>query len=251
MIIIKTPDELVQMRESSRMAALVLDRVAQKVAPGVSTAELDDFAREEIGKLGAVSAFFNYRGYPGYICASINDEVVHGIPGTRKIRLGDVVSLDVGVTYGGFVGDTATTVMVGVSDAELIRLVRTGEEALSAAILKAVTGARLGDVCHAIESTAIAAGFSVVRDFVGHGVGRKMHEDPQIPNFGVPGTGPKLKTGMTLAIEPMINMGTSEVDVMPDGWTVRTKDRKPSVHFEHTIAVQEGSAEILTCVKKK
>jgi methionyl aminopeptidase len=230
---------------------MVLNCVAEKVAPGVSTADLDLLAQEEIRRLGGVSAFFGYRGYPGYICVSINDEVVHGIPGSRKIQMGDIVSLDVGVTYGGFVGDTAKTVMVGVTDPEVIRLVRTGEEALAAAISKAVAGARLGDVCHAIESVAVAAGFSVVRDYVGHGVGRKMHEDPQIPNFGVPGKGPKLKKGMTLAIEPMINMGTSEVVTMPDGWTVRTRDGRPSVHVEHTIAVQEGAAEILTCVKKK
>jgi methionyl aminopeptidase len=252
MIIIKTPDDLAHMRVSGQMAAEVLDAVARKVGPGVTTDELNVFAAESIGRLGGKSAFFGYRGYPGHICVSVNEEVVHGIPGSRRIQIGDVVSLDVGVVYDGFVGDTATTVMVGVKDPEVIRLVNTGQRALEAAIAKAVAGGRLSDVSHAIETTATDAGYSVVRDFVGHGVGRSMHEDPQIPNFGVPGRGPKLKPGMTLALEPMINMGVFEVDVMADGWTVLTRDRLPSVHFEHTVAVrEEGSAEVLTCMKRK
>jgi methionyl aminopeptidase len=205
-----------------------------------------------IDTLGGKSAFFGYRGYPGQICVSVNDEVVHGIPGARRIQIGDVVSLDVGVVYEGFVGDTAKTVMVGVNDPEVIRLVNTGQKALDVAIARAVAGARLSDVSHAIETVATDAGYSVVRDFVGHGVGRNMHEDPQIPNYGVPGRGPKLKPGMTLAFEPMINMGVFEVDVMADGWTVLTRDRLPSVHFEHTVAVrEEGPAEVLTCTKRK
>jgi len=252
MIIIKSPDDLAHMRVSGQMAAEVLDAVARKVGPGVTTGELNIFASELIGALGGKSAFFGYRGYPGHICVSVNDEVVHGIPGHRRIQIGDVVSLDVGVVYDGFVGDTATTVMVGVNDPEVIRLVNTGQKALDVAIAKAVAGARLSDVSHAIEAVATDAGYSVVRDFVGHGVGRSMHEDPQIPNYGVPGRGPKLKSGMTLALEPMINMGTFEVDVMADGWTVLTRDRLPSVHFEHTVAVrEEGLAEVLTCMKRK
>ena len=252
MIIIKTPDDLACMRVSGQMAADVLDTVARKVGPGVTTGELDMFAAELIGRLGGKSAFFGYRGYPGHICVSVNEEVVHGIPGSRRIQIGDVVSLDVGVVYDGFVGDTATTIMVGVNDPKVIRLVNTGQRALDVAIAKAVAGARLSDVSHAIETVAIDAGYSVVRDFVGHGVGRSMHEDPQIPNFGLPGRGPKLKPGMTLALEPMINMGAFEVDVMADGWTVLTRDRLPSVHFEHTVAVQnEGPAEVLTCMKRK
>jgi methionyl aminopeptidase len=252
MIIIKTPDDLAHMRVSGQMAAEVLDAVARKVGPGVTTGELNVFAAELIGKLGGKSAFFGYRGYPGHICVSVNDEVVHGIPGSRRIQIGDVVSLDVGVVFDGFVGDTATTVMVGVNDPDVIRLVNTGRKALDVAIAKAVSGARLSDVSHAIEIVATDAGYSVVRDFVGHGVGRTMHEDPQIPNYGVPGRGPKLKPGMTLALEPMINMGTFEVDVMGDGWTVLTRDRQPSVHFEHTVAVrEEGPAEVLTCTKMK
>lgn len=252
MIIIKTPDDLTHMRVSGQMAAEVLGAVARKVGPGVTTDELNVLAAELIGKLGGKSAFFGYRGYPGHICVSVNEEVVHGIPSARRIQIGDVVSLDVGVVYEGFVGDTATTVMVGVNDPEVIRLVNTGQKALEVGISKAVAEARLSDVSHAIETVATDAGYSVVRDFVGHGVGRSMHEDPQIPNYGVPGRGPKLKPGMTLAIEPMINMGVSDVDVMADGWTVLTRDRRPSVHFEHSIAVrEEGPAEVLTCMKRK
>ena len=251
MIIIKTPDDLARMRVSGQMAAEVLDAVAGKVGPGVTTGELDDLAVELIAKLGGKSAFFGYRGYPGHICASVNEEVVHGIPGPRRIRMGDVVSLDVGVVCDGFVGDTATTVMVGVTDPEIIRLVNVGRKALELAIAKAVCGNRLSDISHAIETTAEEAGFSVVRDFVGHGVGRKMHEDPQIPNFGPPGHGPKLKNGMTLALEPMVNQGVFQVDVLSDGWTVVTRDRLPSVHFEHTVVIQNETAEILTCLQKK
>mgnify|MGYP003586762192 CR=1 FL=1 len=246
MIVIKSPEDLARMRVSGRLAAEVLGELARKVGPGVTTRELDDLARELMAQRGGRSAFFGYRGYPGQTCISINDEVVHGIPGPRRIQLGDIVSLDVGVVYEGYVGDNATTVMVGVSDPEVVRLVSTGRRALEAAIGKAVAGGRLSDISHAIESTAREAGYSVVRDFVGHGVGKSMHEDPQIPNFGPPGRGPRLKPGMTLAIEPMINRGGHEVEVLGDGWTVRTRDRSLSVHFEHTIAVGEGAAEVLT-----
>lgn len=251
MIIIKTPEEIALMRVSGQMAAYVRDEIARRVQPGATTGELDALAEELIKKLGAKSAFFGYRGYPGHICVSINDEVVHGIPGSRKIREGDLVSLDVGVEYAGFTGDTAVTVAVGTVDAERLRLLETGKMALAEAIRAAKAGAHLSDVSHAVETVAKKAGFSVVRDFVGHGIGRKMHEDPQIPNFGPPGEGPILKPGMTLAIEPMINMGTWEVKVLSDGWTVVTKDRKPSVHFEHTIAVGRDGAEILTCAETK
>lgn len=246
MIVIKTPEDLARMRVSGRVAAEVLGELARRVAPGVTTRELDDLARELMAQRGGRSAFFGYRGYPGQTCISINDEVVHGIPGPRRIQVGDIVSLDVGVVVEGYVGDNATTVMVGVSDPELVRLVGTGRRALEAAIGKAVAGGRLSDISHAIETIAREAGYSVVRDFVGHGVGRSMHEDPQIPNFGPPGRGPRLKPGMTLALEPMINRGGYEVEVLADGWTVRTRDRSPSVHFEHTIAIGEGAAEVLT-----
>ncbi|MCZ7592586.1 MAG: type I methionyl aminopeptidase [Kiritimatiellae bacterium] len=246
MIIIKTAEELDRMRASGRIAARVRDELARRTAPGVTTGELDDYARELIEKAGARSAFLGYRGFPGNICASLNNVVVHGIPGSQRIQIGDVVSLDVGVVFEGFVGDTATTVMVGVTDPNLIRLVRVAEHALENGIRQAVAGNRLSDVSHAIEQTVVEAGFSVVRDFVGHGVGRSMHEDPQIPNYGLPGRGPKLKPGMTLAIEPMVNMGVAEVEVLSDGWTVTTRDRRPSAHVEHTVAVMDGHAEILT-----
>jgi methionyl aminopeptidase len=246
MIIIKTPDEIDRMRASGRVAAQVRDELAQRIAPGITTGELDAYANELIGKLGAKSAFYGYRGYPGNICTSVNDEVVHGIPGPRRINLGDVVSIDVGVFFEGYVGDTALTVLVGVTDPEVIRLIQVAEQALAAGIAKAVPGGRLSDVSHAIERTAVEAGFSVVREFVGHGIGRSMHEDPQIPNFGPPGRGPRLKPGMTLAIEPMVNLGRADVEVMPDGWTVLTKDRKPSAHVEHTVAIGPEGPEILT-----
>lgn len=248
MIIIKNRDEIRKMRESGRIAACVRDELARLVSPGITTRELDAKAAQLIAAMGAKSAFLGYRGYPGHVCISIDSEVVHGIPGDRRIELGQIISLDVGVEFGGFIGDTATTVMVGVSDPDVIRLVRATEQALTAGIAMARDGKRLGDLSHAVESMVVQAGFSVVRDFVGHGVGRKMHEDPQIPNYGKAGTGPKLKVGMTLAIEPMVNMGGSAVNVLEDGWTVRTADGKPSAHFEHTVAICEDGPEILTAV---
>jgi methionyl aminopeptidase len=247
MIIIKSDSDLEKMRASGRVAGQIRDLVAARVGLGVSTMELSEYAGKLMKQFGAESAFLGYRGYPGQICVSVNCEVVHGIPGPRVIKVGDIVSIDVGIRYHGFIGDTATTVMVGVADERVIGLVKTTERALMAGLAEARVGRRLSDISHAIETVATRAGFSVVRNYVGHGIGRAMHEDPQIPNFGSPGRGPKLKPGMTLAIEPMINLGTADVDVDEDGWTVRTKDRKPSAHFEHTIAVTEGDAEILTC----
>lgn len=248
MIILKNRDEIRKMRESGRIAARVRDEIARRISPGVTTRELDERAGQLMESFGAKSAFLGYRGYPGHVCISIDSEVVHGIPGGRRIEIGQIVSLDVGVFFGGFVGDTATTVMVGVTDPEVIRLVRATELALAAGVEMARAGKRLGDLSHAVEMVAVNAGFAVVRDFVGHGVGRKMHEDPQIPNFGTPGRGPKLKAGMTLAIEPMVNMGGSAVEVLGDGWTVRTVDGKPSAHFEHTVAIGDDGPEILTAV---
>jgi methionyl aminopeptidase len=246
MIPVKSAPDLAGMRASGRLAAAVLDAVARKVSPGIATGELSDFAGRLIAEAGAESAFLGYRGFPGHICVSVNESVVHGIPGPRKVRLGDIVSIDVGVRFGGYIGDTAKTVMVGVTDPDVIRLVLTAEKALAAGIGMAKAGRRLSDVSHAIETAATGAGFSVVREFVGHGIGRSMHEEPQIPNFGPPGKGPKLRAGMTLALEPMINMGVADVDVQEDGWTVLTRDRKMSAHWEHTIAVTAGDAEILT-----
>ena len=246
MIVIKTPEEVDRMRQSNRIAAGVRDRLAREIAPGVVTGDLDSLAAELMRAAGAESAFFRYRGYPGQICLSINEEVVHGIPGKRRIQPGDIVSMDVGVRCDGFVGDTAMTVAVGRIDPAVSRLVAAAEQALCAGIAQAREGRHLSDISHAIESVAVAGGFSVVRQFVGHGIGREMHEDPQVPNFGPPGKGPKLRAGMTLAIEPMLNLGGGEVDVLEDGWTVVTADRLPSAHFEHTVAIRDGDAEVLT-----
>lgn len=246
MIVLKSESDLDGMRASGYVAARVRDMLVPCVAPGSFTSEIADYAAELIKSFGAESAFLGYRGYPGQVCVSVNETVVHGVPGKRRIELGDIVGIDVGVRYRGYIGDTATTVMVGVTDKDVIRLVKTAEKALDAGISAARAGGRVSDISHAIEMTAVNAGFSVVREFVGHGIGRNMHEDPQIPNFGAPGKGARLKMGMTLALEPMINMGGAEVEVQSDGWTVVTRDRKPSAHFEHTIVVQGEKAEILT-----
>ena len=243
---VKNAAELEAMRTSCRMTAEVLSQVAAAVQPGITTGELDDLTRRLIEGLKAKPSFLGYRGYPGAICISINDEVIHGIPGRRVVLPGDVVSLDVGVYYKGFHGDSATTVMVGVTDPDVIRLVETTQRALAAAIAAARPGGHLSDVSHAVESIAEASGCSVVREFVGHGVGRHLHEDPQVPNYGAPGRGPVLRPGMTLAIEPMVNLGRPEVVVLEDKWTVVTRDGKPSAHFEHTVAVLEESVEVLT-----
>jgi len=238
------------MRRACGAAAEVLRAVAALAQPGRTTAELNDAAGEFIRQRGGKSPFLGYRGYPGQICISINDEVVHGIPGNRKIQYGDIVSLDVGIILDGYVGDNATTVAVGVIKPRTAELLRVTEQSLVAGIAQARVGRRVGDISHAIQATVEAHGFNAVREFVGHGVGKKMHEEPQIPNFGKAGSGPKLKAGMTLAIEPMINAGTHEVEVLRDGWTVVTADGAPSAHFEHTVLVTEGDAEILTWQKK-
>ena len=247
---IKTAREIEKMRAACSAAARVLDRVSDIVRPGISTGEVDLAAAEFISEEGCKSAFLNYRGFPGNICISVNEEVVHGIGGARKIQYADIVKLDIGVIREGWVGDTATTVPVGVIDTKVQRLLTATEGALRIAISVAGDGVRLGDVCASVEEEVVANGFSVVREFVGHGVGRKLHEEPQIPNFGRRGSGPKLKPGMTLAIEPMVNMGTSAVKILEDGWTVVTADRRPSAHFEHTILITKGEPEILTWREK-
>lgn len=246
MIIVKKPDELAAMRISGRKTATILHKVAAKVAPGVTTKELDEYAAELALQEDGSCAFYGYHGFSGHICSSINEEVVHGVPGRRVIRDGDVVSIDFGLVYGGFVGDTAMTVAAGAIDPEWQRLLDVTKQSLDAAIAKAIEGNRLSDISNAVQVVAESAGFSVVREFVGHGIGREMHEDPQIPNYGPPGRGPVLKTGMTFAIEPMINLGTHKTETLSDGWTVVTKDRSPSAHFEHTVAVGKQRAEILT-----
>jgi len=246
MIPIKSPEEVERMRVACRAAAEILRGVAALTQPGRTTAELNEAAGELIRRRGGKSPFLGYRGYPGQICVSVNEEVVHGIPGSRKILYGDIVSLDVGVIIDGYVGDNAMTVAVGVLKPRTAELVQVTERALLAGIAQARPGRRVGDISHAIQCAVEAHGFAPVQEFVGHGVGRKMHEEPQIPNFGKPGSGPKLKAGMTLAIEPMINAGTHEVQVLGDGWTVVSADGQPSAHFEHTVLVTDGEAEILT-----
>jgi methionyl aminopeptidase len=246
MIIIKNSTELDAMRRVARMTARVRNEIAAMVRPGLTTLDLGNAALELIRQLGGVSAFYGYHGFPGQICVSVNEEVVHGIPGPRIIREGDIVSIDTGVTFGGFIGDTAVTVATGEISAEKKKLLEVTQAALAAGISKAVAGNRLGDISHAIQEVVEAAGFSIVREFVGHGIGRTMHEDPQIPNFGKPGRGPKLKAGMTLAIEPMVNIGGRKVEVQDDEWTVVTCDGSASAHFEHTVAVGVTAPEILT-----
>lgn len=246
MIIIKKPAELAAMRIAAKKTATILHQVAAKVAPGVTTRELDEYAAELAHKAEGRCAFYGFHGFSGRICSSVNEEVVHGVPGRRVIKDGDIVGIDFGLVYGGFVGDTALTVAAGEIDPEVQRLLDTTQACLAAAIGKAVEGNRLSDISNAVQVLAEEAGFSVVRDFVGHGIGREMHEDPQIPNYGPPGRGPVLKAGMTFAIEPMINQGVHKTETLSDGWTVVTKDRLPSAHFEHTIAVGKERAEILT-----
>jgi methionyl aminopeptidase len=247
---IKSPQEIEKMRLACRVASQILERTGALVQPGITTREVDRAAASFMRDAGARSAFLNYRGFPGSICISVNDEVVHGIGGTRRVQYGDIVKLDIGVIVNGWVGDTATTVPVGIIHSPVQRLLQVTEDALSLAIGFATEGRRLGDMCSAIEDEIIANGYSVVREFVGHGVGRKLHEEPQVPNYGRKGTGPKLKAGMVLAIEPMVNMGVGAVKILPDGWTVVTADGKPSAHFEHSVLITKGPPEILTWREK-
>jgi len=250
MIPIKNPKEVERMRQACRTASEILDRVSELIRPGITTKEVDEAAADFMQEANVKSAFLGYRlghrVFPGNICISLNDEVVHGIGSQRRIQYGDIVKLDIGVIEEGWVGDNATTVPVGVVDERVDRLLRVTENALARAIGVAHEDRRLGDICAEIEDEARRSDFSVVREFVGHGVGRKMHEEPQIPNYGKRGIGPRLRPGMTLAIEPMINMGTSEVRLLNDGWTVRTADGMPSAHFEHTVLITKDEPEILT-----
>jgi methionyl aminopeptidase len=250
-IYIKTPEEIGRMRRAGQVAARALRVVAAAVRPGVSTAYLDRVAEEAIRREGGVPSFKGYRGFPANICVSVNDQIVHGIPGRRVLREGDLVKIDLGAYVDGFHGDVATTVPVGRIPPRLARLVRVTEEALYRAIALVRPGAHLGDIGYAIQSFAEAHGFSVVRNFGGHGVGRELHEDPQVPNFGRPGKGLVLRPGMTFAIEPMVNLGTWRTVVDGDGWTVRTADGQPSAHFEHTVAVTEEGCEILTLLDEE
>jgi methionyl aminopeptidase len=250
MIPIKNAKEAEKMRQACRIASEILDRVVAIIRPGITTKEVDEVAAEMMEEAGVKSAFLGYRighrVYPGNICISLNDEVIHGIGSQRRIQYCDIVKLDIGVIREGWIGDTATTVPVGIIDEQTERLLRVTERALERAISVAYQGRRLGDISAEIESEAIRNQLNVVREFVGHGVGRKLHEEPQIPNYGRRGSGPRLKAGMTLAIEPMINLGTAAVRLLDDGWTACTADGMPSAHYEHTVLITNEEPEILT-----
>jgi methionyl aminopeptidase len=246
MIILKSEREINYLRDAGKIVAETLVEVKKAVKPGVTTLDLDQIAEKYIKSRDAIPAFKGYHGFAGNICSSINEEVVHGIPGLRKLKTGDNVSIDIGAVINGYNGDAAITVPVGEVDAEVQKLLDVTEESLYKGIEQAVIGNRLSDISHAVQIHAEQHGFGVVRDYVGHGIGRSMHEDPQVPNYGAPGRGPRLKAGMTLAIEPMVNLGTYEVKTLDDGWTVVTLDGKRSAHFEHSIAITDGKPEILT-----
>lgn len=246
MIIIKSPEEIEKISRACRVVAKTLTYLRDSVRPGVSTETLDRLAEEFILKQGAKPAFKGYRDFPCTLCASVNEQVVHGIPSKRPLQEGDIIGMDMGAIVEGYYGDAAITVPVGKSAPEVQRLVTVTEEALYKGISQACPGNRLSDISHAIQTHAERAGYSVVTDFVGHGIGRNLHEDPQVPNFGSPGQGPRLKEGMVLALEPMVNMGDSAVRILDDRWTVVTQDGQWSAHFEHTVAITADGPVILT-----
>jgi methionyl aminopeptidase len=245
-IILKSPREIERMKVPCRMVAEILALLAERVTPGITTYELEAIAYAETLKRKAKAAFKGYCNYPSSLCCSPNEQVVHGMPSKVPLKSGDILSLDFGILYDDFYGDAAITLPVGTISAEAKMLLQATEESLYSGIVKAVSGNRLFDISHAIQAYVEQRGFSVVRDFVGHGIGKKLHEDPQIPNYGQPGTGVRLKTGMVLAIEPMINEKTYDVKVLEDGWTVVTCDGGLSAHFEHTVAITDNGPEILT-----
>jgi methionyl aminopeptidase len=244
---LKGPSEIALMRQAGRIVAEILDALEAAVAPGVSTWELDQLAERLIAQKGARPAFKGYQGFPACLCASVNDEVVHGIPSRRRrLAEGDLMKLDFGVVYRGYYGDSARTVPVGQVSEEAARLVEATRGALERAVQVMQVGNRLGDIGHAVQSHVEARGYAVVRDFTGHGIGRKLHEEPRVPNYGSPGSGMKLRAGMVLAVEPMVNAGSEEVRVLEDDWTAVTLDRRLSAHFEHTVLIAETGPEILT-----
>ncbi len=246
MIVCKSPSEIEKMRAAAQLVAQILDELAAMVAPGVSTADLDAAAEAAVRKAGAEPAFKGYRGYPSTLCASVNEQVIHGIPNTRPLGSGDIISLDMGVKLNGYYGDSAITVPVGAVSDEVKKLLRVTQEALDAGIAQVRVGGRISDIGHAIQQHVETNGFSVVREFVGHGIGAALHEEPQIANYGEPGRGPRMAEGMTLAIEPMVNVGKPAVKVLPDGWTAVTRDGTLSAHFEHTVAVTKNGPLVLT-----
>lgn len=245
MMVLKTAGEIELMDQANRIVHQVLEAVGKRIAPGVTPLELDRLADQVIRGAGAVPAFLNYRGYPATLCISINDVIVHGIPNEVPLAEGDIVGIDCGVLYKGYYGDAARTFAVGRIDEEARRLLQVTEEALNLAVQQVKPGARLSDIGHAVQQHAEKHGYSVVREFSGHGIGTSLHEDPQVPNFGHPGRGPKLRPGLVLAIEPMVNVGSSGVKVDPDGWTARTQDGSLSAHFEYSVAVTPNGVRIL------
>jgi methionyl aminopeptidase len=245
---LKTPGELGLMDEANRIVLAVLDGIGRRIAPGVTTGELDAYAEAAIRKAGAVPAFLNYRGYPATLCTSVNDVIVHGIPGPTVLEPGDIVGIDCGVVYKGYFGDAARTFAVGAIDEEAERLLEATARSLDLAVEQVRPGGRLGDIGAAVQRYVEARGFSVVREFVGHGIGTALHEEPQVPNFGEPGRGTRLRPGMVLAIEPMVNVGSPQVKFDADGWTARTADGSRSAHFEYSVAVTEDGPRILGAV---
>lgn len=246
MIELKNREQINKMRRAGRIVAEVLEIMKEMVKPGITTEELDRAAEEYILRCGAIPAFKGYNGFPATLCTSVNEEVVHGIPGLRVLQNGDIISIDCGAFYDGYYGDSAITLPVGSIDNKKKSLLAVCEESLRLGIAQAIKGNRLYDISYAIQSYVEKNGMAVVRDYVGHGIGRKMHEEPQLPNFGKPGRGPRLELGMALAIEPMVNLGTYQVEILEDNWTVVTKDRRASAHFEHTVVITENGPEILT-----
>lgn len=246
MIILRSPEEIEKMRKSNAIVAIVLAELAERVDTGVTTLELNEISEELCRKHHAKPAFKGYRGYPFSLCASVNEQVVHGFPNARALQEGDIVSLDFGVLYDGYYGDAAVTLAVGKIPMTTQRLLKVTEEALHLGLAQAKRDSRLSDISHAVQCHVEDAGFSVVRQFVGHGIGCQLHEDPQVPNFGPPGQGVRLKPGMVIAIEPMVNVGGYEVEILEDGWTAVTRDRSLSAHFEHTVAITDNGPDILS-----
>lgn len=245
-IILKSPAEIALMRSAGKILAEIIAVLNEKVHPGMTTAELDAIAAREMHDRKVTPSFLGYRGYPAHVCVSVNDEIVHGIPGSRVLKDGDVVGIDAGIIHEGWQADSAVTIGLGNVSPEAERLIEATRLSLEAGIAAAHGGARIGDISAAVERTAVAAGFGIVREYVGHGIGRAMHEEPPVPNFGSEGRGPLLRSGMALAIEPMLNIGSWQTRVGSDGWTVYTKDGSLSAHFEHSIAIHDGEAEVLT-----
>ena len=249
MIYLKTDEEIELLRESNLLVGMTLGELAKWIAPGITTLKLDKIAEEFIRDHGAVPGFLGYGGFPNTLCVSVNEQIVHGIPSNYELKDGDIVSIDCGTLKNGFNGDSAYTFCVGEVAYDVRRLLKTTKESLYLGIEQAVEGKRVGDISNAVQTYCEKKGYSVVRELCGHGVGKRLHEDPEVPNYGRRGCGPLLKSGMVIAIEPMINLGSRNIVIERDGWTTRTRDRKPSAHFEHTVAVREGKADILSSLK--